>query len=495
MPGVTVVSELTPREGRRDLGRIARELGATYLVSGGAQLAGDQLRINLRLVRPDGAVVAGRSAEGPRTDLFRLQRGLAVQIAEFVRGQGLSAAERARLARRPTTSLSAFDAYSRGRALLERPDVPGNLDRAISEFQKAADLDPSFAPARAALSEAAWTQYQVTSDPAWAARASAVALAARDVDPDSPEVRYALALVLQGTGQQERALTELDAAIELQPTSDEAYRLRGEILADRGQWDTALASFHKAIEVRPNYWGNYRSLGLALVDAGRFDEARDAFTHIVQLLPDNAWGYQLLGTAYQQQGQRAQARAEYEESVKRGGTPATFSNLGAIYYDEGRYEDALQLFRQAAALMPRSAAMARNVGDTLQRLGRQTEAREAFGQAALLAEQDVRINPRDAHAQAALAVYLAKQGRADEAEEHLAAAAAAGTPDAAVWYRRAVVHALAGRPQVALDELSRAMAAGYSVELVKADDDLASLRSLPEFGRLTAAHPSERRLQ
>jgi tetratricopeptide (TPR) repeat protein/TolB-like protein len=488
-PGLTVVSRLGPLDPHElaDVPRLARDLGATYLVSGAAQVAGDRLRINLQVVRPDGAVAVGKSAEGARGDLFRLQRQLAVEVAEFVRGEELNQAERARLASRPTTSPDAFDAYSRGRALLERPDVSGNLDQAIVAFQQALAIDPRFAPAQAGGSEASWSQYQVTADPAWAARATTAALAARDLDPGSAQVRVALARVLDGTGQSDRALTELAAAVALQPNDDEAYRLRGEILAARADWANALAAIHKAIDVRPGYWGNYRSLGLALSDAGRFDEALDAFRHVVELVPDNAWGYQLLGTTYQQMGKLDRAREEYGRAVAHGGTPATYSNLGALDYAEGHYEDALRQFRKAADLLPDSASMARNVGDTLQRLGRRDEAVEWYGRAVTLARQDVRVNPGDAHAQAALAVFLAKQGHADAAAESIEKALSLGTPDATIWYRAVVVHTLAGRPTQALDDLARALQAGYSVSQARTDDDLALLRPLPEFKQMTAA--------
>ncbi len=312
--GLTVVSRVASLDQMRlapDIQHLARDLGATYVISGGCQVVGERMRISLRLVRPDGAVVAGFPAEGPRDRLFDLQRTLALQVAEFIRGSGLTAADRTRLARRPTTNLDAFDAYSTGRALLERQDVPGNVQRAIEAFERATALDRNFALAYAALGEAAWAQYRITKDPVWAARASASTVAARDLDPSSPEVRYTLALVFQGIGRIAAALDELRAAVDLQPNYDDAYRLRGEILARLGRWDDAFESLQKAIEVRPNYWGNYRSLGLAYRDAGRLDSALTAFQRIVDLVPDNAWGYQLLGTIYQQQGRLVDARLQY----------------------------------------------------------------------------------------------------------------------------------------------------------------------------------------
>ena len=52
----------------------------------------------------------------------------------------------------------AYSAYLEGRGLLSRYDVKGNLDKAITSFRRAVDLDPKFALAWAGLGEAYWRQ-------------------------------------------------------------------------------------------------------------------------------------------------------------------------------------------------------------------------------------------------------------------------------------------------------------------------------------------------
>jgi tetratricopeptide (TPR) repeat protein len=187
------------------------------------------------------------------------------------------------------------------------------------------------------------------------------------------------------------------------------------------------------------------------------------------------------------------ARLQYEASLQHGGTPATFSNLGNLYYTQGDYADALRMFENAARLRPRSAATQRNIGDTLRRLRRDADARLAYERAAALSEEEIRVNPGDAHAHAAAAVYLGKLGRFDLAEGHLREAHAAGPADAEIWYRSAVVRSLRGRPAQAIDDLEKAVAAGYSPELIRSDDDLTPLRREPKFVALMAARSGVKR--
>ena len=103
------------------------------------------------------------------------------------------------------------------------------------------------------------------------------------------------------------------------------------------------------------------------------------------------------------------------------------------------------------------------------------------------------MNPTDAHAHAATAVYLAKLGRFDDAERHLRGARAIAPPDAETWYRSAVVRSLGGRRADAIADLGRAVHAGYSLDLIGTDDDLTPLRRDPKFIALMAARGGEKR--
>ena len=146
-----------------DVARVARTLGATFVVDGGVQVVGEQVRINLRVMRPDGAAVRGIAEQGARSDLLRLQRNLAVALIEIFAAHP-DGGERARIDRQPEPAVDTIRIYSQARALLERRDVAGNLQRAIDLLAECVAADPSFPLAHAALAEAYWAQYQVTKD-------------------------------------------------------------------------------------------------------------------------------------------------------------------------------------------------------------------------------------------------------------------------------------------------------------------------------------------
>src|SRR5262249_39024347 len=107
-----------------------------------------------------------------------------------------------------------------------------------------------------------------------------------------------------------------------------------------------------------------------------------------------------------------------------------------------------------------------------------------YAEARRLIEQSLAVNPNDAGARGRLAVLEAKLGRHDEAERQLNGALALNPASPQLMYYRAVVLALSGKRAQAMAALSDAIGRGYSVSSAREDDDLASLRELPEFQAL-----------
>jgi eukaryotic-like serine/threonine-protein kinase len=485
LPSVTVLSRgavADARAAQPDLRRLIGDLDATYLVETGVQQSGEQLRVTLNLVRRDGSVVWADSFDGPFAGIFDLQSRMASALGQALEVR-VSAEEREQFEEQPTSNAGALAAYWRGRAMLERRDVAGNVERAIDEFQQAVALDGRYALAHAALGEAYWRQYTTTRDPTWVARASEAGTLALRLAPDLAPVRYSLALTLAGSGRSDEAIEELQRALVLRPNYDEARKQLGWVLAQQGRVDEAVAEFRKAIALRPNYWGNWGEMGVALYQAARYQDAADAFLQVTKLQPDNHLGFQQLGTVYHAMGDADAAIRQYERSIAIRPSPGAYTNIGALHHAQGHYAQAVAAYRESLALRP-SAVTYRNLGDAYAKMGRQQEALDAYGEAVALAEGELRVNARDARTLAALAVYLAKLGDHTAARQRLLEALDIAPDDVQVVYRAAVVYTLGERLEAALSALGQAVAAGYSRARAAEDEDLSPLRALPAFAAL-----------
>ena len=462
------------------VGAGARGAGVDFALDGSLHASGGRLRLDLHLVPAEGSrPVWERSLEGAPDDLLRAEPSLVAEIAAQVG---------ARRAQNPpaTTNLDAFRFFSQGQALLDRVDLPDHIEQAIVLFDRAVELDPTFALAHAGLGKAYWRKYLDTREARFADLADEHTSEALTRDPDLPLAHIAKAILYNGTGRSDLALAELDHAEKANP-SDEVHRLRGQILFDLNRRDEAYASFDRAVAAGPGFFQNHLTKGIAALRGGRFEEARLALVEADRLQPDSPQTLEMLAVAYQNLGDLDRARAHFERSIAITPTARACSNLGTLYYQMGQVDLAVERFRQAADLQQNSAQIRRNLGDAYAKVGRDADARAAYERALQLAEEAVEVNPRDTVHLGLRALCEAKLGRVDEARAHVGEALAVDDADNAVLFRAAAVHALAGDTDAALGYLERALDAGYSRALARADEDLASLRGTTRFQALTAA--------
>lgn len=121
--------------------RVGKLLGARRLIVGALSSAPDgQLRIDARVADvQSGIVQSGVDASAPLDRILDAEKALAFHLFDRL-GVTLTPAERAAVEQRPTASIAALLAYSRG----VRADALGQYDVAGAEYAEAARLDPGF---------------------------------------------------------------------------------------------------------------------------------------------------------------------------------------------------------------------------------------------------------------------------------------------------------------------------------------------------------------
>jgi tetratricopeptide (TPR) repeat protein len=108
---------------------------------------------------------------------------------------------------------------------------------------------------------------------------------AAELAPRAPEPRHHLGMCLQLRGQLDEAITEFRRAVVLDPKAAQPHHHLGLVLRARGRVEEAIVEFRKATELAPEGALLHQALTDALLQQGRFAEARTAARRALERLP------------------------------------------------------------------------------------------------------------------------------------------------------------------------------------------------------------------
>jgi tetratricopeptide (TPR) repeat protein len=178
----------------------------------------------------------------------------------------VSDVERLRIARRYTQSVDAYDHFLRAQALLLVRSVDAN-ERARTLYRSALELDPKFARAYAGLAMTYAMVYRLRdSERGSLGRAFELGRTAREIDPDAPEVHWAMGFVQAQGRQHDEAIKSLQQAIVLDRSFADAYALLGGIHTYTGQPARSIELVRTALRLNPDAgYLSFLVLGRALL--------------------------------------------------------------------------------------------------------------------------------------------------------------------------------------------------------------------------------------
>jgi adenylate cyclase len=302
------------RDRSTDPRRIAEQLNVRYVVEGSIRRAGDAVRINVQLIDSQ----TGNNVWADRYDrdysrIFALQDEVVEHIVDALSVR-LTEGERTQIARLPTRNLEAWDFYTRAEQQVYAIDYR-SLGEAVSLYQKAFTLDPTFANAY-----------------------SGYARATVDV------LGFDFQQLMMSAVARQSAYEAAGRALELDPQSSRAYSVLGILQMLDGEMEEAMASARKAVALDPNGAEAELNLAIVLTYAGRNPEALAAMERVLQLDP--------------------RPRAQ------------VFDHYAFVLYMNRRYEEALEVLHRMEPGEPSDRRL-EVLAMANARLGRMAEARSA----------------------------------------------------------------------------------------------------------------------
>jgi TolB-like protein/tRNA A-37 threonylcarbamoyl transferase component Bud32/Tfp pilus assembly protein PilF len=333
--------------------QIARQLGVDVMVQGTLRHADERVTIDFKLIDPArGRVFWSETLERDAREALALQsdavRALALALRLAVRPE---ASDRLALVR--AISPAAYEAYLKGRYEWNQR-TPESLQRAITHYTRSVELDPTYAPAHAALADCynqlATVMVSSGSPREWRPRAAAEAIKALQLDAYSAEAHATLGYVRHYQWQWSEAEQEFRRAIELNPSFSLARIWYANLLMSRNRMDEALEQVFAARDLDPFSLAVNTNVAWALTYAGRYEEAIAQLERTLELDSMYAQAHQRLADALRGAGRTAEAVETARRVVAlTNRNPYSLARLATSHAQAGQIAEARIILRELLA--------------------------------------------------------------------------------------------------------------------------------------------------
>jgi serine/threonine-protein kinase len=341
-----------------DLADVARQLNVSLVVEGSARRLRERFQVDARLVQASsGVTLWSDSIRANVGDVFGVRDRITRGIISTIRVTAAPAR------RHYEANAQAYGLYLTARALVSRRAVQ-SVQKAVAYLQQVIALDPTFAPAYAALADA----YAYMSLPTYQGMPVSTAqelmrtaaLKALELDPDLAEAHAAMGVVyardLDWTGSQRH----FEQGIALNPSLSQVYTSYSFFaLRPLHKFEEAEQLLNAALERDPLSLDVWREIAEVYFTVGRYDEAIDLLQRVRAVDPQLLDAGVVLARALACRGRVEEALAVYD-SLPAAAPPHYRAYL---YIKAGRRADAETLAGENAQYPYRATIIYAALGD------------------------------------------------------------------------------------------------------------------------------------
>ena len=320
-----------------ELAEVGRRLNVEHLLEGSVRKAGNRIRVTAQLIKvADGFHVWSDRYDRELTDIFAIQDEITHAIASALR---IKLSVDSSTPRSHIPNLRAYEAYLKARDLWSRA-FPGSFEQAKALLEHAITLDPQFALPYSLLGGCYTMLANLGFKPAHEAMPLARAAEERAllVDPALPEAHALLAVCAGNFGH--------------------------DWIGAEREWRLAMA--HEPVSRDVRFWyGNHY-----LLPIGRVAEAVETMARALEEDALNLLYRHIYARGLRHLGRLDDAAAELRGILDLDANfPWALETLGAVYAQQGNFEEALALTERAHVVIPWSYTVVGQLAALLERAG------------------------------------------------------------------------------------------------------------------------------
>ena len=324
-----------------DVREIAQQLGVANILTGSVRKSGETVRITVHLINaPSNTQLWAETYGRKLTDMFQVESDVAQHIAAALETT-LTGSEQRALKARPTASVEAHHAYLKGRYYWNQRTSEG-YKQAAEHFNRAIEVDPTYAQAYAGLADAIQFLASDLLEPKEALTKSRAALQkAIELDETQAEPHASLGLLAMNLGWDwAEAEREFIRAIELDSNYATAHHWYGEFLAYMGRFEEAIAEIKRAHALDPLSLIISTDVAKVYMLARRYDDAIEQYKKVLEMDPEFELAGGLLAQTYSLKGLHKEALEEFRKIKVLDNHPTYLSLQGYVCGMAGRKDEA-----------------------------------------------------------------------------------------------------------------------------------------------------------
>jgi len=330
-----------------DIREIGRKLNVETLLEGSVRKAGNRLRISAQLINvADGYHLWSEKYDRDMEDIFAIQDEISLAIVDKLKVK-LLGQEKARLRKRYTDNIEAYNLYLQGRYFWSKR-TEEDIKRAIQYFKQVIEKDPDYALAYAGMADSYNDLPTYSSFPPAETypKAKEAAIKALEIDDTLAEAHSSLGVIrTESEWDWDGAEREFARALELNPASATAHHGYAYLLMLVGRFDEAIKEIKQAKELDPLSLAINRELGQIFLFARQYDQATEQSHKTIKMDPNFTYAHLLLGLAYGQKSMYEEALAELHKERDILGRWDAFveAYIGVTYALMGKKGEAQQV--------------------------------------------------------------------------------------------------------------------------------------------------------